>query len=65
MSKAINNYDDDEESKMETANFFETKKSFQGSSYYEQCMLMTIDESGIDPIAYLKFNKEVKIELKS
>ena len=50
---------------MDTANFFEIKKSFQGSSYYEQCMLMTIDESGIDPIAYLKFNKEVKIELKS
>ena len=50
---------------METANFFETRKRDQGSSYYEQCMLMTIDERSIDPIAYLKFNKEVKIELKS
>ena len=56
MSKAINNYDDDEESKMETANFFETRKRDECGSYYEQCMLMTIDERGIDPIAYLKFN---------
>ncbi len=48
---------------METANFFETRRGDESSSYYETCMLMTIDESGIDPIAYLKFNKEVKIEL--
>ncbi len=54
-SNNFNYYIDDEESQVGTANFFQPQKIDRGS-YYEQCMLMTIEENGIDPIAFLKFN---------